>query len=653
MSHPQSIHHLLESQAQQVAEQVAIHAPDRSPLTYGRLYAHATQVVAQLNSMGIGRQDRVAVVLPNGPEIAVSFLSVATGATCAPLNPNYRAKEFDFYLSDLDVKAVIVQADLASPAREVAHEKGIPVLELTPLREEAAGLFGLSINRDSATAVEASVGAGEAVEAMAAAQPTFARPEDVALMLHTSGTTSRPKMVPLTQINLCTSAFNVRQALALNASDRCLNVMPLFHIHGLIGVLLSSMATGSRVICTPGFAATQFFPWIDALQPTWYSAVPTMHQAILARSEFHPEVSLDSIRLIRSSSASLPPQVMKDLETLFDTPVIEAYGMTEASHQMASNPLPPQPRKPGSVGLAAGPEVAIMDEAGLFLPTGEIGEVVIRGANVTAGYASNPTANQKAFTDGWFRTGDEGYLDADGYLFLKGRLKEIINRGGEKISPREVDEVLLDHPAVAQVLTFAMPHEQLGEEVGVAVVLQAQMSVTTEELQAFAAEQLANFKLPRKVVFLDEIPKGPTGKLQRIGLAEKLGITAADTGGHDAIASTSTPVVAPRTPVETVVAGIWSEVLALEEIGIHNTFASLGGQSLEATRIVTAVQETFQVQLSLVSALSQTPTIAEMTAVLLEKSGEPSRIEALAQLVIEVSQLSEQEAEALMDSSNS
>jgi acyl-CoA synthetase (AMP-forming)/AMP-acid ligase II len=301
--------------------------------------------------------------------------------------------------------------------------------------------------------------------------------------------------------------------------------MPLFHIHGLMAATLASLAAGAQVSCTPGFNALRFFGWLDEVRPTWYTAVPTMHQAILARAERNREILARSrLRLIRSSSASLPPQVMAELEAAFGAPVIESYGMTEAAHQMASSPLPPRPRKPGLVGVAAGPEVAIMDEAGALLPAGTIGEVVIRGPNVTPGYESNPEANFRAFTHGWFRTGDQGVLDEDGYLRLTGRLKELINRGGEKIAPLEVDEILMDHPAVLQVVTFGMPHPMLGEEVAAAVVLRDGHAATERELRDFAAARLADFKVPRRVVVVPEIPKGATGKLQRIGLAARLGL---------------------------------------------------------------------------------------------------------------------------------
>jgi acyl-CoA synthetase (AMP-forming)/AMP-acid ligase II len=301
--------------------------------------------------------------------------------------------------------------------------------------------------------------------------------------------------------------------------------MPLFHIHGLIAAVLSSLAAGGSVFCTPGFNALRFFQWLGEAKPTWYTAVPTMHQAILARAARNRDaLNAAPLRFIRSSSASLPPQVMAELETVFGCPVIESYGMTEAAHQMASNPLPPRARKPGSVGPAAGPEIAVMAEDGGIMPAGATGEIVIRGPNVTAGYENNPDANRTAFAHGWFHTGDQGTMDDEGYVRVTGRLKEIINRGGEKISPLEVDEILMDHPAIAQVVTFATPHDKLGEEVAAAVVLREGSEANEQAIRDFAASRLADFKVPRRVIILDEIPKGATGKLQRIGLAAKLGL---------------------------------------------------------------------------------------------------------------------------------
>jgi len=485
----------------------AIRAPEgRRPLSHAGLRALADATVTALNARGIGRGDRVAIVLPNGPEMATCFLAVACGATTAPLNPAYREDEFAFYMEDVRCRALIAQSGVATPARAAAARLGIPVIELVP--GAAAGAFTL-----------------EGGASGPAARPGPAAAEDIALVLHTSGTTARPKIVPLTHGNVTASARHIRATLALTPEDCCLNIMPLFHIHGLIAAVLASLGAGGAVCCTPGFDALRFFRWLDEERPSWYTAVPTMHQAILARAERNAEVIARApLRLLRSSSASLPGPVMRRLEETFGAPLVESYGMTEASHQMASNPLA-GPRKPGLVGLPAGPEIAIMDDDGTILPQGGIGEVVIRGPNVTQGYEANPEANAKAFTRGWFRTGDQGMFDEDGYLLLTGRLKELINRGGEKVSPLEVDGVLSDHPAVAQALTFAIPHAKLGEEVGAAVVLREGMTLSERELRDFAAKHLADFKVPRKVVFLPEIPKGATGKLMRIGLAEKLGLS--------------------------------------------------------------------------------------------------------------------------------
>ena len=380
----------------------------------------------------------------------------------------------------------------------------------------------IRVHADEATAGGFRVAGPEGAVPPDRAPATF---DDIALLLHTSGTTARPKLVPLTHANLQASARNIASTLELTSGDRCLNVMPLFHIHGLVACLAAPLAAGGSVIVPPGFDAFTFFRWLTDAAPTWYSAVPTMHQAILTRAARNQAAIGDSpLRFIRSSSASLPPIVMTELEETFGVPVIESYGMTEAAHQMTSNPLPPAVRKPGSVGLAAGPDVAIMEPDGTLLERGTVGEVVIRGSNVTAGYLERPEANAEAFTDGWFRTGDLGRLDDDGYLFLEGRIKEIVNRGGEKISPREIDEALLAHPDVAQAVAFAVPHPKLGEDLAAAVVAADGRRPTPEELRQFVAERVAAFKVPRKVLIVDEIPKGPTGKLQRIGLARQLGL---------------------------------------------------------------------------------------------------------------------------------
>ncbi|MDZ7841276.1 MAG: acyl--CoA ligase [Gammaproteobacteria bacterium] len=492
------------------ADAPALTAPGRLPLPYAGLRALCERTVASLNRLGVGRGDRVGIVLPNGPEMAAAFLAVACGAVTAPLNPAYRRSELEFYLSDIRAKCLIIERGTASPARDAAGTLGIPLLELEPDSAGPAGEFVLD-----------GPGCGNP------GARGFAGAEDVALILHTSGTTSRPKIVPLSHANLGASARHVAASLALTVDDRCLNVMPLFHIHGLVAALLASLGAGGSTCCTPGFNALKFFTWLSEARPTWYTAVPTMHQAVLQRAgRSRSVIDAHPLRFIRSCSAALPVPVLHELEATFNAPVIEAYAMTEAAHQMTSNPLPPGRRRPGSVGIAAGPEVAVMDGSGRFLAPGETGEIVVRGANVTAGYENNPKANEENWTDGWFRTGDQGVMDEDDYIRITGRLKEIINRGGEKVSPKEIDDVLIEHPGIVQVVTFAIPHPGLGEAIGAAVVLAAGGDLDEAGLRAFAGERLARFKVPERIVFVTEIPKGPTGKLQRIGLAEKLGLAS-------------------------------------------------------------------------------------------------------------------------------
>ena len=489
----------------------AIGAPGRDWMTYGQLNALTRNVRTFLRGAGVGAQDRVAIVLPNGPEMAAAFVTVAGVATTCPLNPAYKEDEFAFYLEDLRAKAIILAEGEAGAAHAAAKAQGLTIIRLAVDTAQPAGRFTLRAETSAGTADTTQPGA-----------------DDVALILHTSGTTSRPKIVPLLQSNVAASARHIGASLALTPADRCMNVMPLFHIHGLIAAVSASLAAGGSVWCAPGFDALKFFGWMEEARPTWYTAVPTMHQAILARAGRNAEtIAKVPLRFLRSSSASLPGPVMEALAETFKAPVIEGYGMTEAAHQMASNPLGAGRQKPGSVGIAAGPLVRVAHEVENRLVEG-VGEIVISGPNVTPGYEGNPEANAKNFFEAegkrWFRTGDQGAFDAEGYLTLTGRLKEIINRGGEKISPLEVDGVLSAHPAVAQVVTFAIPHDKLGEEVGAAVVLKEGMEATERDIRDFASERLAAFKVPRKVVILAEIPKGATGKLQRIGLAEKLGL---------------------------------------------------------------------------------------------------------------------------------
>jgi acyl-CoA synthetase (AMP-forming)/AMP-acid ligase II len=582
-----SLPHLLEHQARRIPDAPAILAPGRASLSYGRLYRHIEQIGRTLRSIGIGRHDRAVVILPNGPEMAVAMLAVAANATCAPINPAYGAAELERCFAELRPRALITAAGTDSPARRAALSGGVRVLELSTAEQAEAGLFALS---------------GEPPGALSA-EPVSSG--DVALLLLTSGTTSQPKIVPLTHANICSSAHSWGVALALGETDRCLNVVPLFH-GNFIANVLASLAAGGSVVCAPGCDPSRFFGWLTGFLPTWYAAVPTMHQAILGEARRRrPPLSDRRLRFVRSSSAPLPARVVTELERTLAIPVIEAYGMTEtAAAPLACNPLPPRRRKVGSVGLPVGLEVAIREEAGALLPAGRTGQVVVRGASVMSGYDGDPAARRADFADGWFKTRDCGYFDDDGYLFLTGRTEELINRGGEKIAPGEVDDLLLQHPAVAEAATFAAPHPTLGDDVASAVVLRPHATATANDIRRFASGRIAEFKVPRRILIVDELPKSATGKVQRVGLAARLGLSGAGNPMRRSF-------VAPRTRLERMLAGCWREVLDVEQVGIDDDFFALGGDSLSVAKLAARVYATMALEIE-VSHVFDAPTVAEM-----------------------------------------
>jgi acyl-CoA synthetase (AMP-forming)/AMP-acid ligase II len=475
----------------------AIAVPGGPRLSYASLREQVAATADTLAALGIGRGDRVALALPNSLEAIVLFLAAAAAGTAAPLNPGYKESEFRFYLEDIRAKALVVPRGGGDAARSALPQAGI--------------LIEASLDEAGHTVLETDAPRS----AKAASAPGD---EDEALVLHTSGTTSRPKQVPLRQRNLAFSAENIARTYRLTPADVAMCVMPLFHIHGLMASTMATFHSGGTVVVPPGFDAMSFWAVAAEHEATWYSAVPTMHQMLLLRNRGERPPGARHLRFIRSSSSALSRETMRQLESRFGAPVLEAYGMTEASHQMASNPLPPSERRSGTVGVATGIEIGVMDERGSLLPTGAHGEVVIQGPTVIDAYANDPEANVKSFSDGWFRTGDEGVLDPDGYLALVGRLKEMINRGGEKIAPREIDEVLLQHPAVAEAVAFGLPHSGWGEEVVAAVVLKGEAS--ERELIAFARERLADHKVPRKLFLVAQIPRTATGKIQRRAVAD-------------------------------------------------------------------------------------------------------------------------------------
>ena len=471
----------------------AIVIPGGPTLSYAALSDEIERVAGVLAAAGVEAGRPVSIVLANNLEFMITFLAVArAGAIAAPLNSAYTVDEFKFFMEDAEAQlAIVPPGDHAG--RDSANQLNIPTMDASSTGAHvviARNGSELTLTKDVAAPSE----------------------DDVALFLHTSGTTNRPKGVPLTHKNLLTSLGNIKDTYALTPDDVAMVVMPLFHVHGLIGVALSTLNSGGSIVVPSRFSASTF--WADQKNTgaTWYSAVPTIHQILLMRAE-EDNAPHESFRLIRSCSAALVPSVFTDLEARFGAPVLEAYGMTEAAHQMSSNLLPPGDRVPGSVGMGTGVEISIMDEGGNMMPLGERAEVVIRGDNVTHGYNNNPEANAEAFTNGWFRTGDQGIMDSDGRLTLTGRLKELINRGGEKISPLEVDALLLDHPAVAEAVCFAVPDVKYGEIVQAVVVLSGDADEAA--IQSFCRERMADFKVPERIYITDTLPRTATGKIQR------------------------------------------------------------------------------------------------------------------------------------------
>ena len=497
---------LMDMLEQGVSSRPAIRIPDGPTITYGSLKRQVYDLAGHLRTLGIGRGDRVAIMVPNGVEAIVSFLAVtATRATASPLNPAYKADESRFHLEDINAKALITLPEGSESAREAAP----------------ASTLLIDVTSDDSGEVSFSFPVYEVIP------DTDDRPEadDVALLLPTSGTTGRAKQVPLTHANLTISIRNIVETYQLTPEDVSLCVMPLFHVHGLVASTLAALLSGGTVVMPSRFNALKFWSLVEANGVTWYSAVPAIHHVLLNRARSRANRGLDRgsyprLRFVRSCSSPLYPDDLLGMEELFGAPVLEAYGMTEAAHQVASNSLPKDKRVLGSVGRATGVSVAIMDENGVIQPAGARGEVVIQGPSVTQGYVNNPEANIASFTNGWFRTGDEGIMDSEGNLTLVGRLKELINRSGEKVSPCEIDEVLMAHPAVAEAVAFGVPDSIHGEEPSAAVVLRERVSQA--DLVAHCRTHLAEFKCPKVIHIVEAIPLTATGKIQRCLVAETI-----------------------------------------------------------------------------------------------------------------------------------
>jgi oxalate---CoA ligase len=600
-------------------ESAALLAPGRAPMTYAELWRQTAAFGEMLRTRRVARGQRVGLALPNGPEAASAFIGITTHAACVPLNPQFRQAEFTRQLASTRVELLVAGPDVPTELEAAARQLRIPIVHVTPIPQGPAGALdhgcGTSGRTDAQTASECST------------------PTDVGMLIPTSGTSGQQKNVALTHANLVASSANLASHLALVPSDRCLNVMPLFHSHALRGALLTSLYAGASVICTPGFSSEQIVSWLHDLRPTWYTAVPTIHQAVLAAFNALPQaVRPPSLRFVRSTSSALPPATLVQLESVLHAPVVESYGMTECS-VICINPLPPGERRIGSVGQPTRVDFRIVDDAGNECPNGVVGQIVIRGPRVIEGYDDNEPANAAAFHDGWFRTGDLARRDADGYVFITGRAGEIVNRGGEKIAPREVDDALLEHAAVSQAVAFGVPHATLGQDLVAAVVLRPSCEVSEQALREHLFSRLVGAKIPTSILVLDEIPKGPIGKVQRT----QLHLLLADRlrRAH----------VEPRTPIEASVAAAFRDVLRSERVGVFDNFFALGGDSLSGARVVARIGRDHAVTLP-ATALFLHPTVAELAAQL-EAIGSAAQ-RRRDEIEAEVAALSEEEVLQLL-----
>lgn len=514
--------------------------------SYASLQRQVARTAASLGAPA--RSDRMAIVMPNGPDMSVALLAVMSACVAVPFNPAYKEAELETYFAQARITSLLVGSERDGAARNVAGRLGIPIIE-----------YG-------------------ATAARAALAPS--RPDDVAIILLTSGTTGRSKLVPLTHRNLTVGARNVAESMGLSPRDRVLSMWEQYHVGGVVDLLLAPLAAGGSIISAGGFNPDLALELLEQLRPTWFQGVPTTVRALYHRAqELNPDWQGSSLRLLRSVAAALPPEWMRDLEDCFGVPVIQTFGMTEAAPLITSTRLPPAVRKPNSTGLPCGTTISVIDGAGEALPQGATGEVAVRGANVFSGYLDDAEANAEAFRQGWFLTGDLGFIDPDGELFLAGRTKDLINRGGEKISPREVEEALLAHPSIEEAAVFAVKHPTLGEDLGAAVVLRHGKIATTADIEAFAAGRLAHFKVPHRFLMLANLPKSSVGKVLRSEVAA-LYAEHMKQGAR----------TEPGNGLEAALAKIWADELDVASVGVDDAFVELGGDSLSSVRILMAAE---------------------------------------------------------------
>ena len=589
-------------------ESIAIAVPGRTPLTYQMLRGHIAGIVKTLNSMGYGKNDRFIAVLPNGPEAALAFVSIAAGFTYVPLNPLMSATDYEYAIETIKPVAVIVQKGEDNPIKAIASKHNIPLINLVPTEDGHAGMFSL----DGGNKASKTPGG-------------FAGPENIALILSTSGTTSKPKVVPIKHSNLCASALNYINAFELTEKDHILDAMPMYHVQGLCNLLFNTLVAGGKVTCLRRFESKEFLSVIREIKPTCYSAAPAINRQILEQAKAEGMApGTVKLRFIRSAGAAIPDSLRLELEALFDAPVLDSYGMTE-SPIITTNPMPPLPRKSNSVGLPQGVEISIISDKGEALKFSDIGEICMKGPSVMGGYDNNPEANASSFINGWFKSGDMGYIDGDGYLFITGRKKELINKGGEKISPYEIEKALATHSAVIDSAAFPIASDTMGEEVCMAVIPASGSQVTPEELRGYLSDRLSFHKVPSYIFLVDEIPKsGPIKKVQRSTLHKSFEKKIKEM--KETRAQTATLSREFSNETERQLAGIWAEMLGWQPAA-NDDFFALGGDSLKVVRVFTAIENTFGVKLS-INTIFRAPTIQGMASIIISnqnamKDGRP------------------------------
>ncbi len=491
--------------AADVGDDVYLVAPETGrALTYAELLKRADQVAAHLDALGLGKGDTVSLMLGNGAATAELILgAMYAGCICAPLNTAAGAAHLGYILEHSGTNVVFVSPDYEA------------------LLTDALAIAGREV-----TIISTDVDHGPQwpAEETSAHKLSDLAPDDDAMLMYTSGTTGKPKGVLLTHTNILSGAQNVAGAHELRSDDRGLCVLPLCHINAQIVSLLGILISGGTMVLPHGFSVSRFWGWIADHGCTWFSVVPTIIAYLL---HDHTELddptrkALQAVRFGRSASAPLPPALHEQFESRFGIPIVETMGITEAAAQILTNPLPPAPCRIGSPGLPYGNEVIIADGEGAELSANEQGEILVRGPNVMRGYLRDPEATAAAINaQGWLHTGDLGHKDEDGFVFVTGRLKELIIKGGENISPREIDDALFSHPAVVEAGALGIPDDDLGEDVAACVVVRDDMPVDEQALIAHCRERTGAFKAPSRVLFLRELPKGPTGKVLRHELAK-------------------------------------------------------------------------------------------------------------------------------------